>query len=57
MQEGLIEEGRFVPMFGIFGMAEAVNLLMEKAGLPGRYGHDEGRTGSAIASRPGSPSW
>ncbi len=41
VEEGLIEEARFVPMFGIFGMAEAVNLLMEKGGLPWRYGHDE----------------
>ena len=41
MEEGLIEEARFVPMFGIFGMAEAVNLLMEKGGLPWRYGHDD----------------
>lgn len=42
VQEGLIDEDRFVPMFGIYGMAEAVNLLLEKEGLPGRYGHDEG---------------
>ncbi|MDX7873069.1 YjjI family glycine radical enzyme [Aeromonas caviae] len=41
VEEGLIEETRFVPMFGIFGMAEAVNLLMEKGGLPWRYGHDD----------------
>ncbi len=41
VEEGLIEEARFVPMFGIFGMAEAVNLLMEKGGLPWRYGHDD----------------
>lgn len=42
VQEGLIDEDRFVPMFGIYGMAEAVNLLLEKEGLAGRYGHDEG---------------
>ena len=41
VEEGLIEEARFVPMFGIFGMAEAVNLLMEKGGLPWRYGYDD----------------
>jgi YjjI family glycine radical enzyme len=40
-QEGLIEEDRFAPMFGIYGMAEAVNILMEKEGQAGRYGHDE----------------
>lgn len=28
-------------MFGIYGMAEAVNILMDKENLPGRYGHDE----------------
>lgn len=42
VQEGLIDEDRFVPMFGIYGMAEAVNLLLEREGLAGRYGHDEG---------------
>lgn len=41
VQEGLLEEGRFVPMFGIYGMAEAVNLLMDKENLPERYGRDE----------------
>ncbi|MFQ2764258.1 YjjI family glycine radical enzyme [Aeromonas caviae] len=41
VEEGLIEEARFVPMFGIYGMAEAVNILMGKENLPGRYGHDE----------------
>ncbi len=53
VEEGLIEEARFVPMFGIFGMAEAVNLLMDKAGLPGRYGHDEGanQLGHRISAR------
>ncbi|MEK7410646.1 MAG: glycyl radical enzyme domain-containing protein [Actinomycetota bacterium] len=28
-------------MFGVFGLAEAVNLLMEREGLPGTYGHSE----------------
>ena len=41
VQEGLLEEDRFVPMFGIYGMAEAVNLLMDKENLPERYGRDE----------------
>lgn len=40
-QEGLIDESRFAPMFGIFGMAEAVNLLMEKEHSKGQYGHDD----------------
>ena len=53
VEEGLIEEARFVPMFGIHGMAEAVNLLMDKAGLAGRYGHDEGanQLGHRISAR------
>ncbi|MEG0175672.1 MAG: YjjI family glycine radical enzyme [Aeromonas sp.] len=41
VQEKLIEEDRFVPMFGIYGMAEAVNSLMEKENLPERYGRDQ----------------
>ena len=39
-QEGLIEEARFAPMFGVYGMAEAVNILMEKEGENKKYGHD-----------------
>ena len=40
-KEGLIEEARFAPMFGIYGMAEAVNILMEKEGFDAKYGHNE----------------
>lgn len=39
--EGLIDERRFAPMFGIYGMAEAVNLLLEKEGCSDKYGHSE----------------
>lgn len=39
--EGLIDPARFAPMFGIFGLADAVNILQEKAQLSGRYGQDE----------------
>ena len=40
--EGLIDLDRFSLMFGIFGLAECVNELMERAGLADvRYGHDE----------------
>ena len=39
--EGLVELDRFSLMFGIFGLAEATSLLLERAGTPGRYGHDE----------------
>ncbi|HDN9024719.1 YjjI family glycine radical enzyme [Aeromonas veronii] len=41
VKEGLLDEDRFVPMFGIYGMAEAVNILMDKENLPDRYGHGE----------------
>ncbi|MNS80823.1 hypothetical protein D3C72_1145200 [compost metagenome] len=41
VKEGLIDADRFVPMFGMYGLAEAVNILCEKAGLDGRYGKDE----------------
>lgn len=37
VQEGLIEPERFAPMFGIYGLAEAVNILMEKDGVKGQY--------------------
>lgn len=40
VREGLIDLERFSAMFGIFGLAEAVNLLMERAGFAGRYGFD-----------------
>ena len=38
--EGWIERDRFTAMYGIFAMAEAVNVLQDKAGLAGRYGAD-----------------
>ncbi|MEX3010325.1 YjjI family glycine radical enzyme [Hoeflea sp. TYP-13] len=38
--EGWIDETRFTAMFGIFAMAEAVNVLQDKQGAKGRYGHD-----------------
>lgn len=40
-KEGLIDESRFAPMFGIYGMAEAVDLLIAKEQGKGQYGHDE----------------
>ena len=39
-EEGLIDIHRFSAMFGIFGLAECVNLLMQYEGRSGRYGHD-----------------
>ncbi|MCY6383260.1 YjjI family glycine radical enzyme [Hoeflea prorocentri] len=41
VDEGWIARDRFTAMFGIFAMAEAVNLLQDKAGLAGRYGLDD----------------
>ena len=41
VNEGLLSLDRFSAMFGIFGLAEAVDLLMEREGLPGTYGHSE----------------
>ena len=40
VDEGWIEKDRFTVMFGIFAMAEAVNILQDKAQREGRYGSD-----------------
>ncbi len=40
-KEGLINLERFSAMYGIYGLAEAVNLLLEKNNIKGRYGHDD----------------
>jgi len=42
VHEGLVRLDRFSAMFGIYGLAEAVDLLMERQGSTGRYGHDAG---------------
>jgi len=39
--EGLISLDRFSAMYGVYGLAECVDLLMEHQGKDGRYGHDE----------------
>ena len=39
VKEELISLDKFSAMFGIFGLAEAVNILMVRAGEPGKYGH------------------
>ncbi|MDR2515962.1 MAG: YjjI family glycine radical enzyme [Spirochaetaceae bacterium] len=36
--EGFISRERFTAMFGLVGLAECVNTLMEKEGKPGRFG-------------------
>ena len=40
VHEGIIDPERFTAMFGMFGLAEAVNHMMAAGGLEGRYGHD-----------------
>ena len=40
IREGLVERERFTAMFGLVGLAEAVNILLEKEGRRGRFGHD-----------------
>lgn len=39
VKEGLISKDRFVPMFGVTGLAECVNTLLKDKGL--KYGHDK----------------
>lgn len=41
VREGLVSLDRFSAMFGVFGLAEAVDQLMERDGHAGRYGHDD----------------
>jgi YjjI family glycine radical enzyme len=40
VHEGLVDPDRFTAMFGVVGLAEAVDLLQEREGRPGTYGHD-----------------
>jgi YjjI family glycine radical enzyme len=40
-KEGFIHRDRFTAMFGMVGLAECVNILLEKEGKEGRFGHDE----------------
>jgi YjjI family glycine radical enzyme len=40
-KEGFIHRDRFSAMYGLVGMAECVNILLEKEGKSGRFGHDE----------------
>ena len=39
--DGLVHLDRFSAMFGVYGLAEAVSLLLEHEGRDGRYGWDE----------------
>ena len=66
-QEGWIDRDRFTAMFGVFAMAEAVNVLQEKEGRDGRYGSDEvanelghrisAAISDAVRSRPMGKVW
>lgn len=40
-KEGFIDKDRFTAMFGMVGLAECVNLLLEKEGIEGRFGHSK----------------
>ncbi len=40
-KEGLIHREKFTGMFGMVGLAEAVNILLEKEGIEARFGQDE----------------
>jgi len=53
VKEALIDEAKFAPMFGIYGMAEAVELLLNKQGREQKYGHSEeaNTLGLAISQR------
>ena len=39
--EGFVKREKFSGMYGMVGLAECVNTLLEKEGIPGRFGHDE----------------
>lgn len=40
-REGLIARENFTAMYGMVGLAECVNTLLEKEGRTGRFGHDD----------------
>ncbi|MBQ6334653.1 MAG: YjjI family glycine radical enzyme [Erysipelotrichaceae bacterium] len=41
VKEGFVYKDKFVGLFGLVGLYECVNTLMEKSGKTGRMGHDE----------------
>lgn len=41
VKEGFIKRDRFTAMFGMVGLAECVNILLEKENIEGRFGADE----------------
>ncbi len=48
-KEGFISRDRFTAMFGLVGLADCVNILLEKEGLNGRFGHDENANDLGVA--------
>ncbi len=44
VREGLISRERFTAMFGLVGLADAVNLLLRREGLEGRFGSSDRAT-------------
>lgn len=46
--EGMVSLDRFSAMYGVFGMAEAVDHLMELEGRSARYGHDPVANDAAV---------
>jgi YjjI family glycine radical enzyme len=62
VDEGLLHLDRYSAMFGVYGLAEAVSLVLEHEGHEGRYGYDEAgdelaeqilhRVADLVAARP-----
>ena len=40
-KEGFVHRERFTGMYGLVGLADCVNILLEKEGMEGRFGHTE----------------
>jgi len=41
VKEGFVHRDHFTAMFGLVGLADCVNLLLQKEGKTGRFGHDD----------------
>lgn len=48
VREGFVSRDHFTAMFGLVGLADAVNILREKEGLSGRFGHDPEATALGV---------